>query len=213
MVQLHEQYNRQGFQVRRPGVKGSADIRPHVFFYLTLTHSLSFFPYHLLSVVSVCIRIYSKLVVYYVINCQPHCRRRIKVELLQVLAFPCNQFGDGNTYEPDSNAVVKNFVDTKISDFTPPGNTAIPFPLFAKSTVNAPMCTEVTGTGCQPDSIECCTANNGVYEFLRGARYSAGDPLEGGEIGWNFDKFLVGKSGQVCLCFFVISPPWVATTL
>eukprot|EP01052_Picozoa_sp_SAG31_P024617 SAG31_NODE_2108_length_6427_cov_7.816688_3_plen_184_part_00 len=115
----------------------------------------------------------------------------------QVLAFPCNQFGDGNTYEPDSNAVVQTFVDGEITKFTQEGDTPLKFPLFAKSTVNGPMCSEPAGVGCRPDSVECCTANNDVYDYLRAATFTQGDPLDDGQIGWNFDKFLVGKDGNV----------------
>eukprot|EP01045_Picozoa_sp_COSAG04_P017938 COSAG04_NODE_1624_length_6127_cov_3.358162_9_plen_125_part_00 len=64
-----------------------------------------------------------------------------------------------------------------------------PFPMFAKSTVNVPMCANPPSAGCTPDSDECCTFNNQVYTYLRGELPGA--------IPWNFAKFLIGKDGTV----------------
>ena len=110
----------------------------------------------------------------------------------QVLAVPCNQFGDGNTYEPDANAVVQAFVQERTQMFTPAGQTPRQFPVLAKSTVNDPMCTERGTASCAPGSVACCSASNVVYEYLKDA--ATGLP---GDVGWNFDKFLVGKDGSV----------------
>jgi len=104
-----------------------------------------------------------------------------------VLAFPCNQFA---AQEPNSNAVIEKFAATK-SKY---GNTCstglgCPFPMFAKSTVNEPMCKNPPNVGCTKDSKECCTRNNPVYEYLRGKLP--------GKIPWNFAKFLVGRDGTV----------------
>lgn len=109
----------------------------------------------------------------------------------QVMAFPCNQFGNGNTYEPDSNSVVQAFVEERTTMFGSFPYTGFPYPVFAKSTVNEPMCNQPASVGCRPESVECCTANNVVYNYLR-SQISAQD-----EVGWNFDKYLIGKNGEV----------------
>ena len=102
----------------------------------------------------------------------------------QVLAFPCNQFSH---QEPNSNSVIEAFAATKSSYATTSCDTGLgcPFPMFAKSTVNSPMCNkEFDGTpagGCTPDSEECCTANNPIYEHLRNAI-----PGHNENIPWNF---------------------------
>ena len=68
-----------------------------------------------------------------------------------------------------------------------------PFPMFAKSTVNVPMCANPPSAGCTPDSDECCTFNNQVYTYLRGELPGA--------IPWNFAKFLVDPDGKVVARF------------
>ena len=121
-----------------------------------------------------------------------HLHQQYARQGFQVMAFPCNAFGDGNSYEPDSNSVVQAFAEERLRMFsTVGGRPPTMFPLFAKSTVNTPMCPSSAGgkNGCQPSSIECCAANNGVYDFLR-----AQMP---GEVTWNFDKYLIGRDGSV----------------
>eukprot|EP00898_Chlorokybus_atmophyticus_P006128 jgi/Chlat1/6516/Chrsp45S05997 len=92
---------------------------------------------------------------------------------LEVLAFPCNQFGN---QEPGTNKEVEAFARARGASY----------PLFAKSTVNG-ACT-VEGPGqCAPDSTLCCPVNDAVYKYLKG--------VLPGDITWNFEKFLVNASG------------------
>lgn len=136
---------------------------------------------------------------------------QFKTQGFQIMAFPCNQFG---AQEPNSNAVIEAFAGTKGAAYGTDdtcgdaqcvdssgrdaahgdrhavctgGVNGCPFPMFAKSTVNVPMCSSTSG--CTPDSRDCCTFNNQVYEYLR-----AEQP---GTIPWNFAKFLVDKDGNV----------------
>ena len=80
----------------------------------------------------------------------------------------------------DTNAVVEAFVQERTQMFTPAGQTPRQMPVLAKSTVNDPMCTERDTSSCAPGSRACCTPNNVVYEYLKGA--TTGIP---GNIGWN----------------------------
>ncbi|TKY58035.1 Phospholipid hydroperoxide glutathione peroxidase [Spatholobus suberectus] len=87
---------------------------------------------------------------------------KYKNQGLDILAFPCNQFG---MQEPGSNEEIKQFACTRYK---------AEFPIFDKVDVNGPF-----------------TAP--VYQFLKS---SAGGFL-GDLIKWNFEKFLVDKSGKV----------------
>jgi len=107
----------------------------------------------------------------------------------QVLAFPCNQFGG---QEPNSNSVIEAFAASK-SSFAEACDTGLgcPFPMFAKSTVNEPMCANVGKAQCTGASDQCCGFNNPVYDYLRG------HASDHGNIPWNFAKFLVDVNGNV----------------
>jgi glutathione peroxidase len=80
---------------------------------------------------------------------------------LEVLGFPCNQFG---AQEPGTPEEIKTFCASKYS---------VTFPLFAKLNVNPPE-------------------QHPLYAELTGD--SAKFP---GKIEWNFNKFLIGRDGQV----------------
>lgn len=82
---------------------------------------------------------------------------------LEVLAFPCNQFGK---QEPGDAVEIAEFCDR---------NYGVTFPVFAKIDVN--------GADAHP-----------LYKWLK--REKPGT-LGIGRIGWNFTKFLIGRSGQV----------------
>jgi len=58
--------------------------------------------------------------------------------------------------------------------------------MFAKLNVNAP-CKETSPVMCDATSKICCTPNNNVYGYLKG--------VLPGNLGWNYEKFLVGKDG------------------
>ncbi|MFI1990589.1 glutathione peroxidase [Actinoplanes sp. NPDC020271] len=77
---------------------------------------------------------------------------------LQVLGFPCNQFGG---QEPGTDEEIQEFCSV---------NYGVTFPVFAKVDVNGPEAAP-------------------LYEFLRAQ--------DGGDVRWNFTKFLVGRDGAV----------------
>lgn len=87
--------------------------------------------------------------------------------MLQVLAFPCNQFGQ---QEAGSNQDIKQFVKEKYG---------ITFPVFSKVDVNGPQTDELFRFLKQhmPASL---------------AFPEAGDH----NLDWNFNKFLVGRNGM-----------------
>ena len=91
-----------------------------------------------------------------------------------ILAFPCNQFA---SQEPGTNAEILAFAQSKNATF----------PFFAKSNVNAPMCTGDAAQQCGAQSALCCPTNNDMYTYLTS--------VLPGTIGWNFEKFLVGRDG------------------
>ncbi len=82
---------------------------------------------------------------------------------MQVLGFPCNQFGG---QEPGTDEEILEFVTTKFD---------VDFPMFSKI--------EVNGDG-------ACE----LYRMLKEAQPGTGD---NSDIAWNFEKFLVDKSGDV----------------
>jgi len=92
----------------------------------------------------------------------------------EVLGMPCNQFA---SQEPDSNAEILKHVQSTYN---------VSFPLFAKLNVNTP-CTETSPNTCTPPSKLCCRQNNNIYAYLKG--------VFPGALGWNYEKFLVGKDG------------------
>ena len=92
---------------------------------------------------------------------------------MQVLGFPCNQFGG---QEPGSDEEILEFVTSKFD---------VDFPMFSKIEVNG------DGT-CE------------LYRVLKEAQPGDG---ESSDITWNFEKFLVGKSGEVVRRFGPVTTP------
>ena len=86
--------------------------------------------------------------------------------VLQVLAFPCNQFGQ---QEAGSNQDIKQFAKDKYG---------ITFPMFSKIDVNGPQSSEL---------FHFLKQNMPAALALTGA----GDH----NLDWNFNKFLVGRNG------------------
>lgn len=89
---------------------------------------------------------------------------------MQVLGFPCNQFG---AQEPGSNEEILEFVTSKFD---------VDFPMFSKIDVNGDGAAE-------------------LYQILKSEQPGDGDSPD---ITWNFEKFLVDKSGNVVRRF---APP------
>lgn len=100
---------------------------------------------------------------------------------VRFLLFPCNQFGH---QEPGSNAEVKAFAE-KFVTLGPSSNVI----MLAKGNLNNVSCAARGDAACAPSSVECCPANDGIYDYL----LSATSP---GEIKWNFDKIVVDASGR-----------------
>lgn len=99
----------------------------------------------------------------------------------EVLGFPANDFAG---QEPGSDAEIAEFCSL---------NYGVSFPMFAKG--------DVTGPGKQPlyaaltaAAPTKCGDAAGFRENLKGYGMT---PTEDPEVLWNFEKFLIGRSGEV----------------
>lgn len=108
-----------------------------------------------------------------------------KGEGFEVLGFPANDFG---AQEPGSHEEIAEFCKA---------NYGVSFPLYSKA--------DVTGPGKQPLYAALTEAipdkqgdAAGWRELLRGHGMT---PTEDPEVLWNFEKFLIGKDGQVAARF------------
>ena len=107
-----------------------------------------------------------------------------------VLGFPANDFAG---QEPGSNGEIQQFCRT---------NYGVEFPLYAKI--------EVTGGGKHPLYRHLTSARRetedraGMEAQLRGHGLSPTSPPE---VLWNFEKFLVDRSGRVVRRFSPDTPP------
>eukprot|EP00270_Netrium_digitus_P021250 TRINITY_DN89_c0_g2_i1.p1 TRINITY_DN89_c0_g2~~TRINITY_DN89_c0_g2_i1.p1 ORF type:complete len:218 (+),score=52.47 TRINITY_DN89_c0_g2_i1:110-763(+) len=105
---------------------------------------------------------------------------RFKGRNFNILAFPCNQF---NSQEPNTNQEIEEFAKERFgADFL----------MFAKTTVNEPMCpasVSAEADVCSALSTACCPTNNKIYLYLKS--------VFPGNIEWNFAKFLVDRNGKV----------------
>ena len=101
---------------------------------------------------------------------------------LQILGFPCNQFG---AQEPGSDADIQQFCAATYD---------VTFPVFGKI--------EVNGSGADPLYAylraeapgDFGPAAGRLYDHVRSTRPEA---IGSDEVKWNFTKFLVGRNGQV----------------
>jgi glutathione peroxidase len=111
---------------------------------------------------------------------------------LEVLAFPANEFG---AQEPGTEAEIKEFCSSKY---------AVTFPLFSKIVVKGegqhPLYAELTRA--QPTAKTLPDSN--FRAKLIGYGVDPGGPSE---ILWNFEKFLVDRSGNVVDRFAPDVPP------
>ena len=100
---------------------------------------------------------------------------------LQVLGFPCNQFGG---QEPGTDEEIQEFCSTTYD---------VSFPVFAKVDVNGPDADPLFAylRGQQPGDF-------GPDHFLY-ERIMSTDPesADRDDIRWNFTKFLIGADGRV----------------
>ncbi len=112
--------------------------------------------------------------------------QRLHGKGLQVLGFPCNDFG---AQEPGSEAEIESFCSL---------NYSVSFPLFAKLNTNssprhplyaALIAAQPKAQGSGDDKLQQTLAKHGLL------------PKEPSDVMWNFEKFLVGRNGQVLARF------------
>ena len=97
-----------------------------------------------------------------------------------VLGFPANDFAG---QEPGSNEEIQQFCTTKFN---------VQFPLYSKIPVTGPdkhpLYQYLTESKPQTEGRE------GMEKMLRGYKM---EPTASPEVVWNFEKFLIGRNGQV----------------
>jgi glutathione peroxidase len=103
----------------------------------------------------------------------------------EILGFPANNFMG---QEPGTESEIKDFCDT---------NYSIEFPLFSKISVKGddqhPLYKHLTETKSDTD-----VNDGGLEENLKGYGSVRSQP---NEVLWNFEKFLIGKDGEVAARF------------
>ena len=101
---------------------------------------------------------------------------------LEVLAFPCNQFGG---QEPGTDEEIRDFCSTQYD---------VTFPVFSKIDVNGPLADSlfVHLRTQAPGSFG--PANGPLYDHVKACRP---ETLGTDEVKWNFTKFLIGRDGEV----------------
>lgn len=106
----------------------------------------------------------------------------LKSEGFSVLGFPCNQFLG---QEPGSAEEIKTFCSTTYG---------VTFPLFEKIEVNGegrhPLYSQLT----QMAPVAIAPEGSGFYERMASKGRAPAHP---GDILWNFEKFLIGRNGEV----------------
>ncbi|HEX2794983.1 MAG TPA: glutathione peroxidase [Croceicoccus sp.] len=109
----------------------------------------------------------------------------------EVLGFPANDFG---AQEPGTDAEIATFCET---------NFGVSFPVFAKASV--------VGADKQPlyaELVEAAPTKQGDAEGFRAKLRDYGmTPNEDPEVLWNFEKFLVGRDGEVIARFSPTTAP------
>jgi glutathione peroxidase len=101
---------------------------------------------------------------------------------LEVLAFPCNQFGG---QEPGTDEEIQNFCST---------NYDVTFPIFKKVEVNGPSADPLFAYLRAQAPGDFGPANGKLYDHVKASRPEA---LGTDEVKWNFTKFLIGRDGEV----------------
>jgi len=102
-------------------------------------------------------------------------------EGFEVLGFPANDFG---AQEPGTHEEITEFCKV---------NYGVTFPLFAKADVSGPAKQPLYAalTAARPEKVGPAEA---IRERLKGYGMT---PNEDPEVLWNFEKFLIGRNGQV----------------
>ncbi|MFA7604017.1 MAG: glutathione peroxidase [Novosphingobium sp.] len=103
----------------------------------------------------------------------------------EVLGFPANDFG---AQEPGTNEEIVAFCSA---------NYGVSFPMFSKA--------DVTGPGKQPLyaalTAAVPTKQGPAAEFRDRLKGYGMTPTEDPEVLWNFEKFLIGRDGQIAARF------------
>ncbi|HVW40057.1 MAG TPA: glutathione peroxidase [Amycolatopsis sp.] len=101
---------------------------------------------------------------------------------LEILGFPCNQFGG---QEPGTDAEIQDFCST---------NFDVTFPVFSKVDVNGPGADPLFTYLRAQAPGDFGPESGPLYEHVKSSRPEA---LGTDEVKWNFTKFLVGRDGKV----------------
>jgi glutathione peroxidase len=101
---------------------------------------------------------------------------------LQLLGFPCDQFGN---QEPGSDEEIQRFCSTEYG---------VSFPVLAKVEVNGPDAAPLYRYLREQAPGEFGPADGFLYEHVSKTRPEA---IGTDEVKWNFTKFLVGRDGSV----------------
>lgn len=104
-----------------------------------------------------------------------------KDEGLEILGFPCNQFG---AQEPGEEAEIKSFCMARFG---------VTFPMFSKIDVNGENRHPLYQLLFSAQPERTTAPDSGFVEKLKGYGFEVKD----GNILWNFEKFLVSKDGEV----------------
>jgi glutathione peroxidase len=108
--------------------------------------------------------------------------RATKDRGLEVLGFPCNQFGG---QEPGTNEEIATFCSTSYD---------VSFPLFDKVDVNGPDAHPLFAYLRAQAPGDFGPESGDLYKWIQSSRPEA---IGTDEVKWNFTKFLVGRDGEV----------------
>lgn len=105
-----------------------------------------------------------------------------KVRGLEILGFPCNQFGG---QEPGTDAEIQDFCSISYD---------VTFPVFGKIDVNGPNADPLYAYLRSRAPGDFGPGDGPLYEHVSKTRP---ETIGTDEIKWNFTKFLVGREGDV----------------
>ena len=123
--------------------------------------------------------------------------RELKHSGLQVLGFPCNQFGG---QEPGTDAEIQEFCSTEYQ---------VSFPVFAKVDVNGPDADPLYEYLRGEDEGYFGPDTPGAERLYKHLRNTTPDVLGTDAVKWNFTKFLVGPDGEVIKRYETVVEPSV----
>jgi glutathione peroxidase len=108
--------------------------------------------------------------------------RAEQVRGLEILGFPCNQFGG---QEPGTAEEIQDFCSTTYD---------VTFPVFDKVEVNGPDADPLYTYLRAEAPGDFGPSSGRMYEHIKNSRPEA---IGTDEVKWNFTKFLVGRDGEV----------------